>query len=465
MKGSRPKVAIVGGGLAGMAAAMALSSRNLKVTLLESRSKTGGRAGSFLDPQSGVEIDYCQHVAMGCCTNLLHLLDQAGQLGSWKPYRELLFIGPDGGCYPFASSSWMPAPLHFTKAFAGLKYLSTTVRQQVARGMWKLMRLPDADAEKWRSMRDWLNDAGQSPTAIKAFWDVFLISALGEQTQRVAVAPARKVFVDGFLSHRRAADVWVPQQPLSILFGEQLPQCLIDRGVDLRTSTQVKRVQRIGRQAVSLLISDGSTIPFDFLIVAIPWHQLPKVFGDDEEILPNLRQAGAIPASPITGIHLWSDRPLTDQPHLVFVDKVSQWLFRPAYASDSPHRVYHQVVVSASRDLPSRERLIEIVWEELRMLLPHAKEANLVDAKVVTDPKSVFSVSVETERERPESKTRLENLWLAGDWTCTGWPATMESAVISGFRAADGIATAIGDNRSWEQPPLERSRLSRWMIR
>ncbi|QDV11190.1 15-cis-phytoene desaturase [Rosistilla oblonga] len=465
METSPPRIAIVGGGLAGMAAALGLSQAGLKVTLIEARSKTGGRAGSFIDPTTGTEIDYCQHVGMGCCTNLLDLLKRTGQLDDWRRYRSLTFIGPAGEVCPFAGSRWLPAPLHLMEAFSGLSYLSQDLRKTIAQGIWKLMRLRPEDQANWPTMQDWLTAAGQSEAAIREFWDVILVSALGEATDRVAVAPARKVLVDGFLSHRDAGDVWVPQLPLSVLFGQRLPDDLTRRGVEIRLSARATGIESHGGRATGVRLSDGSTIAADYLLIATPWHQLQNVLGDASDAVDDGESIASIPASPITGIHLWCDRPLTDADHLVFVGRTIQWLFRPTFAGDQPGRIYHQIVISGSRDLPPRQQLLDEVIAELRELLPAAREANVVDSRIVTDPKSVYSVSLATEKRRPAATTRLPNLWLAGDWTATGWPATMESAVISGYRAADQIADNLGRRSGNEQPALAKSWLARLLIR
>lgn len=472
----QPHVVIIGGGLAGMSAAAALSScfgdegTAPKITLLEAKQITGGRAGSFQAAENETTVDYCQHVGMGCCTNLLHLLEQSGQIDQWRCERSLLFIGPGGQRCDFSATAWLPAPLHLAKAFHRLNYLSLAAKRSIASGIWTLMRMKDSAQRKFATMHEFLVSVNQTEEALSGFWDVILVSALGESTQRVAVAPARKVIVDGFLSNREAFHVWVPQQPLSVLFGEVLPTWLAEQNVDIQTGKRacdVRISKNQNTQPLEIELADISrtVLQADQVVVAVPWHQLKRALGTSQSVIGNIDQLHRIPASPITGIHLWCDRPITQRTHAVFIDRLSQWLFRPSFAeSADASKHYHQVVVSASRDLPSRKDLPERVLADLIEVFPEATGARLIDARVITDPKSVFSVTEDVQALRPQAKTASQNIWLAGDWTATGWPATMESAVISGYRAAQCVAQQFGKDSQYEQSSLARGWLARALI-
>ena len=478
-----------------MSTAAALTTLKLRVTLLETKSLAGGRAGSFRVASDRRDVDYCQHVGMGCCTNFLHLLENTGQMHLWNCVRDPLFVGPVGSCSDnadsqlvgtngvdrqamssgehcrFEPSSWMPAPFHLLKAFNGLTYLSSRARQNIALGIWKLMRLSESCEAETLDMHTWLIErASQIDEAIDRFWNVILVSALGDKTKNVSVPAARKVIIDGFLANRRASEIWIPQQPLSVLFGDRLPDWLRKNDVQVRCGVRVKSVTRSAdSESFEIETVSGEHISASYVVVAVPWHQLEKTVGVATAKVLDTKKLSAIPSSPITGIHLWFDRAITQHRHIAFVNRLSQWLFRPEYAgyeaSKNDGSYYHQVVVSASHDLPEKHKLAEEVVGELKAIFPHAQDARLVDSRVVTDPNSVFSIRSNVERLRPKPETGIPNLWLAGDWTSTGWPSTMESAVISGYRAAEAVGQQIGDNRVFERPPLRREFLSKILIR
>ena len=432
---SRPRTVVVGGGLAGLAAAAALADAGLAVTLVESRRRVGGRAASFEDPLGGL-VDACQHVAMGCCTNFLDLCRRAGIEGTLRRDRTLWFIGPDGARSACTPSRMLPAPLHLAPLLLGMRHFSLHERWALTRGMLRLARHGVAEGGSRQTALDWLRLAGQPERVIRLFWQPVLESALGESIDLVSVTAARKVTVDGFLAHREAADLLVPTVPLGTLFGERLAGWLATRGVEIRTGTAATAVEVDPAGRVAAVRCVGERLPCAALVVALPWRQaarlLPDVVPDADE-----RLAG----SPITAVHLWFDRDVVDVPHAVLVGRVSQWVFR---AEDTAG--YCQVVISASRGLlgGDRERLVDTVVGELRDVFPLAFEARLLNSKVVTDPTAVLSVRPGVDAVRPQARTATPNLFLAGDWTATGWPSTMEGAVRSGRLAALEAAHSLG---------------------
>ncbi len=215
------RIAIVGGGLAGLAAADRLIGDH-EVDVIEARRRVGGRAGSFADPADGNrQVDYCQHVAMGCCTALLDLLTRSGQIDQWTRYRRLNFYHRQTGISRFEPSRRLPAPLHLMPTIAAMRYFSIGQKRRLAAAMIRLMRTPSAALTEVTA-GDWLAGQNQDDDLRRRFWDVILVSALGERTEVVSMAAARKVIVDGFAAHRDAADVWVPRRPLSQLLGEDL---------------------------------------------------------------------------------------------------------------------------------------------------------------------------------------------------------------------------------------------------
>ena len=464
---SRPRVAIVGGGLAGLAAAVALAETDCRVELYEARRSLGGRAGSFRDPSTDEVVDHCQHVSMGCCTNLADFCRRVGIESLFRRDRRLHFIGPDGRAYPFAASP-LPAPFHLAPAFWGLKYLSNNQRISIGRATWKLMRMLPDDASGSPTIGDWLRGQRQSARAIELYWNVILVSALGEDLDRASLTAARKVIVDGFLSAREAYVVEVPRVPLGELYGASLERWLTERGVFLHLGAAVRQVSCKEQPRIGL--AGGAEIRPNFVVLALPWHRIRNVVDVNLAAhFPWLSEVDSVEASPITGVHLWFDRPIMPYEHAVLVGRLSQWVFHRATsdaAIGAPGH-YYQVVVSASRNLAGRDRgeIVDEVCRELSAIWPEAAAARRLHARVVTEQAAVFSVRPGLDQVRPPQQTDVTGVLVAGDWTSTGWPATMESAVRSGYLAAESILESLGRPQRFLAEDLRRGLLARLLIK
>ncbi len=465
------KVAIVGGGLAGLAAAVGLSGRGWQIELFEARRQLGGRAGSFHDPVSGQWVDHCQHVGMACCTNLVDFCRRTGLAADFRRGSLLHFFGPEGGCYRFAASPWLPAPLHLGPSLLRLGYLPRRDRLSIARALWRLARLAIDDAEDAPTVGDWLRSQKQSDVAMERFWSVVLVSALGEELDRASLAHARKVFVDGFMASRHAYQIDIPQTPLSELYGGTLQTWLAASGVTVHLAAAARRVEGDGSRVSAVVLADETRVSVDAAIVAVPWRRVREIF--DQALAARLSELATteqIESAPITGVHLWFDREITPLPHAVLVGRLSQWLFnrgRRAGDEASPAGHYYQVVISASRNLAGRPRqdVIEQIVSELAEIWPAARGARLLHARMVSEQAAVFSVRPGIDRLRPPQQTAIANLALAGDWTRTGWPSTMEGAVRSGYLAAEAIMRASGQPQRLLVPDLPRGWLARLLLR
>ena len=421
----RLEVAIVGGGLSGLAAAAALVGGPCRVELFEARRRLGGRAGSFLDPTTGQWTDLGQHVAMGCCTELLDLCRQTGLLDGFTRVERLHFITVDGRQHDFAPSRWLPAPLHLLAGLLGFSALPLAGRWRLARAVAKLRSAGDEG-----TIAAWLAAQGQQPPEIERFWKPLLISALGESLDRIAVPVARKVVVDGLLASRDAWQLLVPTRPLGELFDGRLGGWLAERGAAIHRSTPVRWVHGDGRRATAIE-AGGRIQEFDAIILAVPWRQVGRLLAPPlKTTLPQLERLTELAAAPIASVHLRFDRPITDLPHAVLLDQAGQWLFNKGDAA-------YQIVVSAAHEWRGRtSELVAAVLTGLRKSFPAAAAAQMVFQRVVIEPEAVFSPLPGVDAARPGPETGVENLYLAGDYTATGWPATMESAVRSGRAAA-----------------------------
>jgi len=312
-------------------------------------------------------------------------------------------------------------------------------------------------AELGETAAAWLSRIGQPPRVVALFWQPVLESALGESIDLVSVAAARKVAVDGFLGHPAAADLHVPLDPLGVLFGERLVGWLRGRGVVIETGRAVTGIERSDGRAVAVEHAGGRS-ECDGVALAVPWRAAARLVPD---LVPDAEERLA--ASPITAVHLWFDRAVVDLPHAVLVGRVSQWVFRSEAEAGAPGAGYCQVVISASRGLlgGDREALLERVVGELREVFPAARDARLLASRVVTDPTAVLSVRPGVEAVRPGAVTTVPNLVLAGDWTATGWPSTMEGAVRSGRLAAAAALRGLGMDGRPPDPELPRGFLVR----
>jgi squalene-associated FAD-dependent desaturase len=409
-----------------MSAAAALGNAGFEVDLFESRPFLGGRATSYPVPGSPDEeaetIDNCQHILLRCCVNLLDFYERLGIRDRIRFYREFYFIEPGGRISVFRRGR-LPAPLHFTGSFLRMACLNRADKFGIARALAALRRERTRRSDLDRiSMLDWLLQKRQTPRAIDRFWRQVLVSAVNEDLDRMAARHGFQVFWLAFLERADSYEMGIPSVPLAELYGSQAWQ-------------RLGTVRIHSRCPVERIAADGFTIggqvrSADHYICALPFERLEGLG----------LSAPSFTHSPITGIHLWFDREITTLPHATLLDRTIQWMFNKNAGR------YLQLVVSASRDLTSlsRNEIIEIAVGDLRLYFPRVAEARLVKAHVVKEQRATFSAAPETESLRPESASGIPNVFLAGDWTRTGWPATMEGAVRSGYRAAEAVARASG---------------------
>ncbi|MBL8215279.1 MAG: FAD-dependent oxidoreductase [Bryobacterales bacterium] len=437
------RVAIIGGGLAGMACAAALGSAGCSVDLYESRPFLGGRAASYPLPGENEDnhIDNCQHILLRCCVNLLDFYKRLGVSDAVKFEREFFFLEP-GGRTSILKAGLLPAPLHFTESFAKLTFLSLWDKIAVGRALLSIRseRKTRQDLDRI-SMLDWLKEKGQTPRAIERFWRQVLVSAVNEELDRMAASHGFQVFWLGFLAGSNLYEMGVPARTLSDLYRSdawaQWPN------VRLHERCAVEKIHRSADRIARLETAAGS-VEADAYVAALPYERT-------QALLPELpADWGVFQHSPITGVHLWFDQPVTDLPHGTLLDSTMQWFFNKDQGR------YLLLVVSASRSLTpmSRQDVIDLALRELAGFLPAVRQAKLVKAHVVKEVRATFSASPGLEAKRPGNETPWRNLFLAGDWTRTGWPATMEGAVRSGYLAAEALTRSMGKPQSFLFPDV-----------
>lgn len=434
--------AIVGGGLAGLAAAVALGSSDHRVTVFETRPFLGGRATSYplnTNDDASPTIDNCQHVLLRCCTNLQDFYKRLGVADRIHFYRKFYWIEP-GGRISVMRRGMFPAPLHFTGSFAKLKFLSLSEKLSLAGALlavrYEYGKRTDLDRI---TMLDWLREKKQGSRSIERFWRQVLVSAVNEDLDRMAAVHGLQVFYRAFLAQVDAYEMGVPAVPLARLYSEdawaKYPEVQIER----RMAVQQVCIEN-GR--VTGAVVNGRSVSADAYILAVPFERLCALApGLDVDVSP-------FSHSPITGIHLWFDRPVTDLPHATLLDRTIQWMFNKQEGRQI------QVVVSASRSLTEmpRNEVIALALAELKEFFPLVREAKLERAHVVKELRATFSATPGLEQQRPVNATPVENLFLAGDWTRSGWPATMEGAVRSGYLAAEAVTKFFGNGQRFLRP-------------
>lgn len=458
---------VIGGGLAGIATAVALGKHGVEVTLLEARSRLGGRAASFSDPAGGESIDNCQHVSMGCCTNFFDLCETVGTQELFREESRLNFIGPDGRVSPFYASR-LPAPLHLFPALVRMRFLNWRDKWHIARGLQRLARDGGLD-ESRQNFAQWLVEQRQTPAAIERFWKVVLVSALSETLERISVPHARKVFVDGFLGHRQGWVVQIPAVPLDALYGERLTKWFAAHRVTSRLRAPARRLIGDRDRVTGAELRSGELVEADDVVLAVPHFAVSELVPQALRQHPRVAALRGLTTAPIAGVHLWFDRAITSLPHAVLIERQSQWMFRRdvgVIESGEQEQHYYQVVVSAARELEGmpREDAVAAIVAELQSIWPEAREARLLRWQLVIERRAVVSMAPGVDGLRPPQQSPVANLQFAGDWTRTGWPSTMEGAVKSGYMAAENILSRQGRPTRVRQPELPAPMLSKLLM-
>jgi squalene-associated FAD-dependent desaturase len=477
---SSKSVIVIGGGLAGLSSAVALAEVGFRVRLLEKRPHLGGRAASYVLP-GGEHVDNCQHVTLGCCTNLEDFYRRVGAADQIRFFDRLLFAAPDGKRGAIASVA-LPPPLHMAPSFAFFPLLSLADKSAIAQALLAIARsggrptdLPSDTAGENITMLAWLQKHRQTDRAIRRFWEVILVSALDEELEHIDARYGIDVFWKAFLSTRGGYRVGIPHVPLGELY-EGCRKSLAEQGGEVLLRAGVRGFLVADGRVDGVEREDGSVETADYYLATVPQDVLPELLPAEiverEPVFANLRH---LRTSPITGVHLWFDRTVMSEPFLTLLDSTTQWVFNKTLLSGESGEEsgakaggqYLQLVISASYKLAgrSRQEIIALSLEELRGVLPAIREATLVKGTVVKEMSATFSPAPGSDRYRPAQKSPLSGLFLAGDWTMTGWPSTMEGAVRSGYLAAEAILSDAGTPRKFLQPDLRAEGLARLWAR
>ena len=433
-----------------MAAAWRLTAQGHRVTLVERRPYLGGRAYSFIDKETNTQVDNGQHVFLGCCTSYIRFLREVGTLELTHRQPALSVEVRNGqGRRGVLRSLPLPPPLHLLPSLLRYPHIGWREKLRAVPALLKLWRIPFRDRPELEqeSFYDWLRRNGQSDHAIDNFWDLITVPTLNDSARNASAAMGIMVFQIGLLRDRHGADVGYARTGLSEVMGTAVEQRLRERGANLLLGRTVSRLLTDDALSVTGVELTGvERLEADWYISALPSDVLMDVLPPAVRELPEFAPAANHTWSPIVDLHIWYDRPVADFEFAAFVESPVQWVFNKSriMGQEDGSEQYLCVSLSGAWEFwpKSKQELHELFTQELERLLPRAREANIVRFLVVKEQKATFRSLPNTSAYRLPAETPLANFFLAGDWTDTGWPATMESAVRSGETAAERVQTA-----------------------
>jgi len=465
------RVVVIGGGLAGVTAAIALRDAGAKVTLLESRPRLGGAATSYA--RAEMMVDNGQHVFLGCCTSYRGLLARLGVTGlvAIQDRFDVTVLAPDGPARLRRSA--LPSPLHLAKALASYRLLSLGERARVGRAALAFRFAdPSSTALDGQRLGDWLAARGQGERARRRLWDLFIISALNIDGDEASTALAATVIKTALLGRRDAADIGMATVPLGRLHADATAALLGKLGAHIRLSARATAVERLAGGGFRVRVgrgerpeaetddssyaADGEAVLADGVVLAVPPEQAARLAGT-----ASVGQTAAwtkLGYSPIVNVHVIYDRQVTDLPFAAAVDSPVQWVFDKTRQAGLEAGQYLAVSVSAADDLVDvptaeiRERFVPA----LERLFPAAARASIRDFFVTRERRATFRQGPGCGSLRPSAGTPVPGLVLAGAWTATGWPDTMEGAVRSGHNAARELTSVLG-SLPGVSPELDRA--------
>jgi hydroxysqualene dehydroxylase len=429
------RVAIVGGGLAGISAALECRRAGASVTLLESRGRLGGAAFSFT--REGIRADNGQHVFLRCCTAYRELLQEIGAEGLVTLQDRLSIpVFAPGGRQAWLRRTGLPAPLHLAPTLARFPFLSLRERAEMARAMLALRAIDYEDRSvDGRSFGEWLGEQRQSEAAVEALWGLIVRPTLNLDPRDASLAQAAQVFQVGLLREAAAGDIGYAVAPLSDIHDVAARRTLQQRGVDVRLRHGATTIART-EAGFQIEISGAPTVSAELVILAVPPDRATRLLPREAGLDPV--RVGELGRSPIVNIHVVYDRRVMEVPFAAGVRTPVQWVFDRTESAGLESGQYLVISLSAA------EAELELTGEELRgrylpamaALFPRAEAASVTSFFVTREHSATFRAAPGARARRPAARTALPGLALAGSWTDTGWPATMEGAVRSGRVAA-----------------------------
>jgi squalene-associated FAD-dependent desaturase len=449
MPGTLSSIVVIGGGLAGIAAACDLADAGLPVTLVEARPFLGGKTWSFRDEQTGMTVDNGQHVFLGCCMAYRHLLQRLGIEDATQMQARLrvpIFDAEHGQAALEAARVPLPAPLHLLPSFLRLPMLSWREKLRAARTLAAIARTGRRGRAAWDhlSFADWLRAHGESENAIKHLWNLITLPTVNEDCERASAGLALMVFQEGLLRRAGGARIGCATVGLSDLLCEAATRYLRERGASIRLGCRAVALEMASDKLTGVRLLNGEILPASQIVLALPHYALAGLAPAACRSHPFFARAARLGVSPIVGVNLWLDRVVMREPLAAVIGREeTYWVFDKGalFGLNMPEGQYLTVSISgAHRYLnQSREQILAQVRRDLEAVFPDLRAAQISHTLVIKERQATFSAAPGSLAYRLPTETPVRGLYLAGAWTDTGWPATMEGAIRSGHAAAQAI--------------------------
>ena len=439
-----PPIIIIGGGFAGLAAAVDLAEKGKRVLLLERRSFLGGRAYSIKDKVTGDTVDNGQHLMMGCYHHTLNFLNKIGAADKLKfqPSPRVDFIHPTLGTASFTCPN-LPAPLHLLAGLSRLKTISWLDRIKALRVGFSL-QLMNGNRNRLAniSVKQWLDELGQSEQIQNNFWHPMALATLNERPEIASADMFAAVIEQGFMRKKSDSTMVISRVGLSELYTEDAMKFIEARGGEIRMNASVKNIEIENGAIKSVLLSNDEKIAAEAVISSVPYFMLKEMMDEAliEEHFPAVKN---FVSAPIVSINLWYANSVMDSEFVGLLDSPIEWVFnKNAIGGAPPSGLHHcALVISGAHEAAkmTKEVLVELAISEMQKNFPNAKNQTPVHSYVIKEQYATISHTVGVATQRPTQQTGIRGFFLAGDWTATGLPATIESAVKSGQRCAEII--------------------------
>ena len=429
-----------------MAAACHLLDAGFQVTLVEKRPFLGGRAFSFVDPETSQEVDNGQHVFMGCCTYYINFLKKLGtyQHTHLQPNLSVKVRDPDGPTGRLTSAPLLPAPFHLLPSFLFYPHLGL---KDKAKALNALVRIALTNRRKpslaEESFHQWLRRHGQTQRAMDNFWDLIIRPTLNDDIRNVSAAMGLMVFQEGLVKHRHSANLGFPRIGLSALMGQPAQQYISAKGGRLLLGRTVTGIRVEGDSVREVAMARGEILLGDFYISALPFDALSALLPPEQREGAHFRGLKELSSAPIVDIHIWYDRPVMKGDFEAFINSPLQWVFNKSAIQGTSGAAGQYLCISLSGAWEyigkPKEELRHTFLQEMARAFPAATEARVERFIVVKEENATHRCLPGTAALRLGTETPIKNLLLAGAWIDTGWPSTMEGAVRSGVKAAQVI--------------------------